>query len=70
MKIIHYAHRITLEGNSIRRQKTTSHLTGAENGEINRSLLQPDRTPRYSSHSSDSVAPLRRNSACTCAQSG
>ncbi|ANP85607.1 IS21-like element helper ATPase IstB [Rhizobium beringeri] len=36
-RIIHNAHRIALEGDSMRRQKTPSHLTGAENGEINRS---------------------------------
>lgn len=35
--IIHNAHRITLEGDSMRRQKTPPHLTGNENGEINRS---------------------------------
>ena len=35
-RIIHNAHRITLEGDSMRRQKTPSHLTGDENGEINR----------------------------------
>jgi ferritin-like metal-binding protein YciE len=28
---------VALEGDSMRRQKTPSHLTGAENGEINRS---------------------------------
>lgn len=36
-RIIHNAHRITLEGDSMRRQKTPSYLTSAENGEINRS---------------------------------
>ena len=36
-RIIHNAHRITLEGDSMRRQKTPSHLTGTENGEINHS---------------------------------
>lgn len=35
-RIIHNAHRIALEGDSMRRQKTPSHLTSAENGEINR----------------------------------
>lgn len=35
-RIIHNAHRIALEGDSMRRQKTASHLTSAENGKINR----------------------------------
>ena len=36
-RVIHNVHGIALEGDSMRRQKTPSHLTGAENGEINRS---------------------------------
>lgn len=35
-RIIHNAHRVTLEGDSMRKQKTPPLLTGAENGEINR----------------------------------
>lgn len=35
-RIIHNAHRIALEGDSMRKQKTPSPLTGDENGEINR----------------------------------
>lgn len=34
-RIIHNAHRITLEGDSMRKQKTPMPLTNAENGEIN-----------------------------------
>ncbi|WP_352531634.1 ATP-binding protein [Mesorhizobium sp. M0060] len=45
-RIIHNAHRITLEGDSMRKQKTPPPLTGAENGEINRKWLQPsNRAP-------------------------
>jgi DNA replication protein DnaC len=35
-RIIHNAHRIALEGDSMRKQKTPALLTSAENGEINR----------------------------------
>lgn len=35
-RIIHNAHRIALEGDSMRKQKTTTLLTSGENGEINR----------------------------------
>ncbi|WP_352995245.1 ATP-binding protein [Mesorhizobium sp. M0904] len=35
-RIVHNAHRVTLEGDSMRKQKTPPLLTGAENGEINR----------------------------------
>jgi len=35
-RIIHNAHRIALEGDSMRKQKTPTLLTSAENGEINR----------------------------------
>ncbi|MER8396458.1 ATP-binding protein, partial [Mesorhizobium sp. M1340] len=35
-RIIHNAHRLTLEGDSMRKQKAPPLLTGAENGEINR----------------------------------
>ncbi|TJW31038.1 MAG: AAA family ATPase, partial [Mesorhizobium sp.] len=35
-RIIHNAHRITLEGDSMRKRKAPPLLTGAENGEINR----------------------------------
>lgn len=35
-RIIHNAHRIVLEADSMRKQKTPALLTGAENGEINR----------------------------------
>lgn len=35
-RIIHNAHRIALEGDSMRKQKTPPPLTGDENGEINR----------------------------------
>ncbi|TIV49194.1 MAG: hypothetical protein E5V88_25815 [Mesorhizobium sp.] len=35
-RIIHNAHRVTLEGDSMRKQKAPPLLTGAENGEINR----------------------------------
>ncbi len=35
-RIIHNAHRLTLEGDSMRKQKTPPLLTGAENGKINR----------------------------------
>ncbi|PWJ83608.1 DNA replication protein DnaC [Mesorhizobium loti] len=38
-RIIHNAHRVTLEGDSMRKQKTPPLLTGAENGEINRNEL-------------------------------
>ena len=34
-RIIHNAHRITIEDDSMRRQKTPTHLTGVENTEIN-----------------------------------
>jgi hypothetical protein len=34
-RIVHNAHRIELQGDSMRRQKTTPLLTGTENGEIN-----------------------------------
>jgi DNA replication protein DnaC len=33
--IVHNAHRINLEGDSMRKRKSTSHLTGAENKETN-----------------------------------
>jgi DNA replication protein DnaC len=35
-RIIHNAHRIALEGDSMRKQKPPTLLTGDENGEINR----------------------------------
>jgi DNA replication protein DnaC len=35
-RIIHNAHRLTLEGDSMRRQKPSALLTETENGEINR----------------------------------
>ncbi|MER9833281.1 ATP-binding protein, partial [Mesorhizobium sp. M0134] len=35
-RIVHNAHRVTLGGDSMRKQKTPPLLTGAENGEINR----------------------------------
>ncbi|MCZ7866331.1 ATP-binding protein, partial [Agrobacterium salinitolerans] len=34
-RIVHNAHRITLEGDSMRKRKNTSLLTGAEINEIN-----------------------------------
>jgi DNA replication protein DnaC len=34
-RIIHNAHRVDLEGDSIRKRKSTSHLTGVENKETN-----------------------------------
>ena len=35
-RIIHNAHRVVLEGDSMRKQKTAPPLTSSENGEINR----------------------------------
>ena len=35
-RIIHNAHRIALEGDSMRKQKPSEPLTADENGEINR----------------------------------
>jgi DNA replication protein DnaC len=35
-RIVHNAHRIVLQGDSMRKQKAASLLTSAENGEINR----------------------------------
>jgi DNA replication protein DnaC len=34
-RIVHNAHRVNLEGDSMRKRKSTSHLTGAENKETN-----------------------------------
>ncbi|MER8577079.1 ATP-binding protein, partial [Mesorhizobium sp. M1374] len=34
-RIVHNAHRIVLQGDSMRKQKAAPLLTGAENGEIN-----------------------------------
>jgi DNA replication protein DnaC len=34
-RIVHNAHRVNLEGDSMRKRKSTSHLTGAENNETN-----------------------------------
>ncbi|MFD2055223.1 ATP-binding protein [Mesorhizobium calcicola] len=34
-RIVHNAHRITLQGDSMRKQKAPPLLTGGENGEIN-----------------------------------
>lgn len=49
-RIIHNAHHVTLEGDSMRKQKALPLLTGAENGQINRKCLQPGtRRPTTSS---------------------
>jgi DNA replication protein DnaC len=34
-RIVHNAHRISLEGDSLRKRKSTTHLTEAENRETN-----------------------------------
>ena len=34
-RIVHNAHRVNLEGDSMRKRKSTSHLTGPENKETN-----------------------------------